>query len=271
MARIKHIASRDNPLFKELLRLTESSRQRRRAGQTLLEGVHLVESLRAAGGVPDRLVISESGSQVEEIARLLEANPGVPVTALPDRLFQEISQLETPAGILAAIPLPKRTRPPKPTDFVVLLEEIQDPGNLGSILRSAAAAGAAQVYLSKDCADAWSPKTLRAGMGAHFALVIVEDADLAREAEVFPGKVVATAGRAKTTLYEVKLSGQVAFIIGNEGSGISPTLLKAADEIVAIPMAGQTESLNAATAAAVCFFERVRQCRLERQEPRAES
>ncbi|MBI2314082.1 MAG: RNA methyltransferase [Betaproteobacteria bacterium] len=256
---MKHITSRDNPFFKELLRLSESSRQRRKAGQTLLEGVHLLESLHAAGGVPDRLVVSESGLQLNEVARLADQNRGAPVIALSDRLFQEISQLETPVGILAVIPLPRRPRPPRPADFIVLLEEIQDPGNLGSILRSAAAAGAGQVYLSTDCADAWSPKTLRAGMGAHFALTIVEDADLAREAEVFPGKVVAAAGRAERTLYDANLGGRVAFIIGNEGSGISPTLLKAADEIVAIPMARGTESLNAAAAAAVCFFERVRQ------------
>jgi RNA methyltransferase, TrmH family len=141
----------------------------------------------------------------------------------------------------------------------VLLEAIQDPGNFGSILRSAAAAGAGAVYLSHGCADPWSPKTLRAAMGAHFLLPIYEQSNLAEVARIFKGKVIASTPDAKNTLYQTRLAGPVALVFGNEGAGLSEALLQACGERVRIPMHGGTESLNVAAAAAVCFFERVRQ------------
>lgn len=259
MRSVKRIASRENPLFKELLKLAGSSRQRRKFARTLLEGVHLLQAYHAAGGIPECLVMSESSLESREIGKLLSQYTGIPVAALSDSLFAEVSQLETPAGILAVIPLPKLAEASQAADFIMLAEGVQDPGNLGSILRSAEAAGVKQAYLSRDCADAWSPKVLRAAMGAHFGLALIEGANLIKTAESFKGSVVAAALRSPKTLYQVKLTGPVAFIIGNEGAGISPALLRSADEVVAIPMPGRAESLNAAAAAAVCFFERVRQ------------
>lgn len=256
---VKRVTSRENSLFKELLKLAGSSRQRRKTARTLLEGARLVDAYHAAGGVPEHLVVTEEALKSTQLGKLLKALRQVPITVLADPLFSEISQLETPAGILALIAIPKPVKDPNEAEFMVLLEGIQDPGNLGSILRSAAAAGAKRVCLSKDCAEAWSPKVLRAAMGAHFSLAIAEGIDLVQAAERFSGKVVATAPDAEQSLYRVRLGGPLAFIIGNEGAGISTLLRQAADEVVAIPMAGKTESLNAAAAAAVCFFERVRQ------------
>ncbi len=259
MRPVKRIASRENPLFKELLKLASSSRQRRKSARTLLEGVHLVEAYHTAGGIPEHLVVSGSGLESREIEKLLKQLAGIPVTSLSDGLFAELSQLETPAGILAVISLPKPAAASQAADFIVLAERVQDPGNLGSILRSAQAAGVKQAYLSRDCADAWSPKVLRAAMGAHFGLDLIEGADLIKTARNFKGSVVAATLKSPKTLYQVKLTGPVAFIIGNEGAGISPALLRTANEVVTIPMPGGAESLNAAAAAAVCFFERVRQ------------
>jgi TrmH family RNA methyltransferase len=181
---------------------------------------------------------------------------------LSDSLFHDISSVRTPTGIIAVIPIPLpgsvHLREYN-EEFWVLLEAIQDPGNFGSILRSAAAAGASAVYLSYGCADPWSPKTLRAAMGAHFLLPIYERSNLAEVARIFKGKVIASTPDAKNTLYQTCLEGPVALVFGNEGAGLSEALLQACGERVRIPMHGGTESLNVAAAAAVCFFETVRQ------------
>jgi TrmH family RNA methyltransferase len=163
--------------------------------------------------------------------------------------------------LLALVQTPALTPPEKP-QFALLLENIQDPGNLGGMLRSAAAAGVEVAYLSKGCADAWSPKTLRGGQGAHFVLPIVEHADLTQVINDFKGQTLA-ADMQGESLYTLDLTGAVAFVIGNEGAGLSNDIMTAADKSISIPMAGnqygKVESLNAAAAAAVCLFERARQ------------
>src|SRR5690606_10623586 len=118
--------------------------------------------------------------------------------------------------------------------FALLIEDIQDPGNLGSMLRSAAAAGVEAVYLSAGCADIWSPKTLRGGQGAQFTLPIAERADLVAVASSFAGRTLAAA-LGGASLYDCQLGGAVAFMIGNEGAGLSAELLAAASERVRIP------------------------------------
>ncbi|MDH4276009.1 MAG: RNA methyltransferase, partial [Gammaproteobacteria bacterium] len=140
----------------------------------------------------------------------------------------------------------------------VLLENIQDPGNLGGLLRTAAAAGAGAVYLSAGCTEAWSPKALRAGMGAHFLLQIHEQQDLTKIATQYTTSV-ATQLHAANSIYDVVLGDSVAFIFGNEGAGLSADLARCATHHVHIPMPGKMESLNVAAAAAICLFERVRQ------------
>ncbi|MDO8412790.1 MAG: RNA methyltransferase [Gallionellaceae bacterium] len=256
---MKHITSRDNPFFKELLKLVGSSRHRRKLRQTLLDGVHLVQSYRTSGQQPLHLLVTEAALQDKAIVALLKKFPGIPVTQLDDSLYAELSELKTPSGILALITIPGAAGSPQHSNFCLLLEDIQDPGNLGSIVRSAAAAGCDAVFLSQGCADVWSPKVLRAGMGGHFALSIHEAVDLLSVAAIFPGKLVATALSAKMNLYDCDLRGKVAFAVGNEGAGLSENLLAAATQQVAIPMPGQVESLNVAAATAVCLFEAVRQ------------
>jgi TrmH family RNA methyltransferase len=255
---MKNIISRDNPTYKQLKKLAESARERRKAGRTLLDGVHLIEAYAAGGGKLELLVVSESGAAHEECSRLVVNIAAAQTIMLSDALFAEVSPVETPVGILALVETPHFKLPETP-DFCVLLEDIQDPGNLGSILRSAAAAGAQVAWLSSGCADAWSPKVLRAGMGAHFAMAIEEHVNPVEKVAAFRGISIATSLDADQSLYALDLTGPVLFLVGNEGAGLSPELQQMASVRITIPMPGSVESLNAAAASAICFFERVRQ------------
>jgi RNA methyltransferase, TrmH family len=259
MTAIKRISSRDNPFFKSLQRISSSARERREAEQTLLDGPHLLRAFLEAGGKPKHLLVSETALQDAEIAVLLNLCASVPQTQLDHALFAQISELKTPNGLLVLIDIPSAKVAVTHSQFALLLEDIQDPGNLGSILRSAAAAGCDAVFLSQGCADAWSPKVLRAGMGGHFVLSITESANLLGVAAEFSGKIMAASLQADKSLYDSNLRGKLAFAIGNEGAGLSQALLDAAQQHFIIPMPGKVESLNAAAATAVCLFEAVRQ------------
>jgi TrmH family RNA methyltransferase len=254
---LKLISSRDNPLFKNLKKLGTSARERHATGKTLIDGEHLLTAYLDAIGVPETVAVSHSAASLATVQALLRRSPGALLVEMPDALFGELASVQTPTGVMAMVKIPRIAAADE--DFCVLLEDIQDPGNLGSLLRSAAAAGAGIAYLSSKCADAWSPKVLRGGMGAHFLLDIRENARLAEVAAGLPGTVVAAGLHGKKSLFDLDLTGPVAFAIGNEGAGLSPGLWHAAHEQISIPMPGRMESLNAAAAAAVCFFERVRQ------------
>ncbi len=255
----KRISSRDNPFFKSLHKLSSSGRERRETGQTLLDGAHLLNAYLDTGNKPLHLLINEQALQDAEIAALLETCTSVPITQFDNALFAQLSELKTPNGLLALIAIPQARVEVAHSQFALLLEDIQDPGNLGSILRSAAAAGCDAVFLSQACADVWSPKVLRAGMGGHFVLSLHESADLLQVAADFTGKILAATLQADQSLYDTNLRGKLAFAIGNEGAGLSPALLDAAHQQFSIPMPGRVESLNAAAAAAVCLFETARQ------------
>ncbi|MGA8862689.1 MAG: RNA methyltransferase [Gallionella sp.] len=271
---MKSIRSRDNPFYKELAKLSGSVRQRNKSGQTLLDGAHLLDAYLDSGNRPQHILLNTAALRDAEIAGLMQRMQGVPVTLLDYSLFAELSELKTPTGILALIDIPGRPQGESraydstlsPSDMQVaqsrlalLLEDIQDPGNLGSMLRSAAAAGCDAVYLSQGCADAWSPRVLRAAMGGHFALDIHEHADLADIAARFDGATYGATLQANESLYGHDYAGNVAFAFGNEGAGLSRELVEAVHHAILIPMSGKVESLNAAAAAAVCLFEAARQ------------
>jgi TrmH family RNA methyltransferase len=256
---IKRISSRDNLFYKSLHKLSSSGRERREAGQTLLDGAHLLRAFFDSGNKPLHLLVNEQALHDAEIAALLDTCADVPQTQLDDALFAQLSELKTPNGLLALIGIPPARVKVEHSQFALLLEDIQDPGNLGSILRSAAAAGCDTVFLSQGCADAWSPKVLRAGMGGHFALSIMEQADLLNVTAAFTGKIMAASLQAEKSLYDCNLRGKLAFAVGNEGAGLSSALLDASQQHFIIPMPGKIESLNAAAATAVCLFEAVRQ------------
>ena len=258
---MKRVTSAANARFKALLRLSHSSRERREAGLSLLDGVHLVAAYLDNAGPPQQIVVSESGCGNTEIQALLESLAPLEPLLLSDALFKQLSTVETPTGILAAVHTPRPREMPVEVAACVMLEDIQDPGNLGSILRSVAAAGIEHVLLSKNSVHAWSPRVLRSGMGSHFMLQIHEQVDLRQFVSAFKGRAIAACQRAEKSVFDADLTGNVALVFGNEGSGVSEPLLALLHERVAVPMRGKVESLNVAAAAAICLFERVRQQR----------
>lgn len=258
---MKMITSRDNALYKEWKQLAGSTQARRKSGRTLLDGVHLCQSYLEMRGAPPQCVVSETALRNPEVAAIVaqcEAAQASCVT-LPDALYEALSQVEHGVGILFVIATPEQALPASLSQSAVLLDNVQDPGNVGSILRSAAAAGIRQVYCSGGTAFCWSPKVLRAAMGAHFVLDIFEGVDLAGLIAASGVAVLATSGYAEQQLYEVDLRRPVAWLLGHEGQGVADALLVLATHRVAIPHLGRVESLNVAACAAVCFFEQVRQ------------
>lgn len=253
---IKSISSRDNPEFRRLLSLAEEAKARREAGLTLLDGWHLIEAALQAGMVPRKLIVMEGQNWPDAIQR---EYGDIPQLIVSPALMRALSPVKTPTGLMAMLEIPQPEL--QPVGFAILLEDIQDPGNLGALLRTAAAAGVEAAYLSPGCADAWSPKTLRGGQGAHFQLAIHERMALATVARDFSGSVYAAMLGASTSLYSLDLQQNIAFAFGNEGAGLSGEL-DAVCQPFSVPMPGRVESLNVAAAAAICLFERVRQIEL---------
>ncbi|WP_019141063.1 TrmH family RNA methyltransferase [Noviherbaspirillum massiliense] len=257
----KLITSRENPFYKELKHLATSSQARRKAGRSLLDGVHLCQTYLEQLGLPPISVASESSLDHPEVAALLErcSRGDTRQVVLPDALYAPISQVEHGVGLLFVVDTPVNPSPAAITRSAVLLDNLQDPGNLGSILRSAAAAGISDVFCGKGTAFAWSPKVLRAGMGAHFFLNIFENVDLAELMQNSRIPVLATSSHASTPLYEADLRQPVAWLFGHEGQGVADELMALSTRQLSIPHLGKIESLNVAASAAVCFFEQVRQ------------
>jgi TrmH family RNA methyltransferase len=261
---MKLISSRDNPLFKELKQLAASAQARRKAGRSLLDGVHLAQAWlqQVQGAAPLICIVAESAEVNAEVVSVMDACrslSGCQCIVLPDALYQSISQVENGVGLTLVVDTPQPQMPTQLSGASVLLDGLQDPGNLGSILRSAAASGIRQVFCSPGTVAAWSPKVLRAGMGAHFMLDIFENADLFMLCADAAVPVLATSSYATRSIYQADLQGEVVWLFGHEGQGVAPELMDTATTQVVIPHAGAMESLNVAAAAAVCFFEAMRQ------------
>lgn len=258
---MKTITSRDNAQYKELKHLATNAHALRKAGRTLLDGVHLCETWLQLRGQPEQCIVSDSGLRHPEVVALvarLEAAHGR-VLNLPDALYEALSQVEHGVGVMFMVEMPRQAPPAALAANAVLLDNVQDPGNVGSILRSAAAAGIGEVYCSPGTAFCWSPKVLRAAMGAHFVLDIHENVALAPLLSGARIATLATSGYATQKLYDVDLDRPVAWVFGHEGQGVSDELLSLAQHKIVIPHLGQVESLNVAACAAVCFFEQARQ------------
>lgn len=255
---MKSITSRDNPAVKALRALMEDHRQQRRTGLTLIEGPHLLTAYLDHGGMPESLAVSEGASDKPEVAALLGRIPKITVLVLRDALFREISTLATPLGILATIAIPVESVA-MPAGDCLLLDAVQDAGNVGTLLRTAAAAGIPDVLLGKGCAGAWTPRVLRAAQGAHFGLRIREQVDLADFLKNYPGVSVAAVAHEGRSLYELDFTRPTAWLFGNEGGGIAPDLVAVTSRRATIPLAPGSESLNVGAAAAICLFEMRRQ------------
>lgn len=254
------VTSSDNPRLKQTLRLLASSRDRRKTGRCVLEGAHLVEVYLVRHGTPETLVVIDDAAKIEPVWRLIGRVPSSRVLTVNAATWTEFTQLPIDVAVLAVVPTP-HPELQRAADFCLLLEDVQDPGNVGSILRTAAAAGVAQVFMSRHCVFAWSPKVLRAGQGGHFHLEIFENVDLSAWTRSYRGTTVAAVASGGEPLFTTDLRPPIAIAIGNEATGLSDELRDAATRRVTIPMPGNFESLNAAAAAAVCLFECVRQHR----------
>ena len=242
------ITSRDNALVKKLRALAQDPAAYRKLGQVWLEGDHLCRALLARGLQPQAVVLAQSAQAMVEPWAL---DASVRRVVLADGLMAQISSLESPAamGFVHALPTDQALLPDAPS---VLLDRLQDPGNVGSILRSAAAMGFRQVVALKGTAALWSPKVLRAGMGAHFTLRLCEglsESDLA----ALRVPLLATCPHQGEWLHKAALPWPCAWLLGHEGQGVSDALLARADMTLRIVQPGGEESLNAAAAAAICL------------------
>ena len=245
---ITHIQSRDNPLLKELRRLSQDNTAYRKQGRVWLEGDHLCRAALARGWTPAMALFSESFWPQAQMQYVQEA---IKTIVLADTLFAELSGLESPAQMGFVVNLPAATAL-DPAAASVILDRVQDAGNVGSILRSAAAFGFQQVIALKGTAALWSPKVLRAGMGAHFGLRLMEAVTPeALDALVVP--LVVTSSHQGALLQDQALPYPCAWALGHEGQGVGPALLARAQVAVRIGQPGGEESLNVAAAAAICL------------------
>lgn len=257
---MKIIQSVQNEQIKHLGKLLNQSKARRIHQQTVLEGIHLIQAYLDSGQLPKCLYIPMHKQTNAEVINLIQAVPENICIVVADDVLKKISQLSLADDLMALIEIPKFEVIPNQGDCVVL-DAIQDPGNMGTVLRSAVAAGINKVILGNGCVDVFSPKVLRAGMGAHFDLELFERVDLIKWCEAYQNRILATALTEKQlfSLYDIDLSEPSAWVFGNEGQGISPAILAKADMGIRIPMLGNIESLNIAMAATVCLFEQMRQ------------
>lgn len=244
------ITSRDNPRVKRWAKLLRDASFRRAERRAIVEGPHLVGEMLQAGVAPEALLVSESGLRRDDIQQLLARREPV---VLADSVFKAIADAESPQGIAAEIPIPQGGA--AGTGDLVFLEGIQDPSNVGAIMRTAAAFGIGGLVLDRACADAWSPKALRAGMGGHFKLAVRQVADLDAELTSFPGRLLCTVPAEGVPLRQALLEGRLGWVFGSEGHGVSRHVARLAAVRVTIPMSRGSESLNVAAAAAICLYE----------------
>lgn len=258
---MERITSAHNQLFKRFKQLATQSKARRADGQTIFEGVHVCEVYLNSGQQPRYCIVSDSAQQDPEVTKLIfRLDDKTPVVNIADSLFQSMSSVENGVGVAFVVAIPEASEALALSGDALLIDAVQDPGNVGALLRTAAAAGIKDVYLGEGSASAWAPKTIRAGMGAHTVMNIYEHTDLLKLVNAATVPVRATSLQATESIYQKDLSVPTAWIMGNEGAGVSEALVTACgDDVVMIPQDEAVESLNVAAAAAVCLFEQRRQ------------
>ena len=257
---MKKISSAQNPLVKKLVQLSEKQSFRNKQKMTIIEGAHLTAEWLKRFGAPDFCVISSSSKRSEEVEGIIQKceELNTEIIELEAKIYSKISPVIEGVGILFVVKIPEN----QCVDFcedVIILDRIQDPGNFGTILRSAVGFGVKQIICSKGTVSAWSPKVLRSGMGAHFKLQILENQDLNEVILKVETPIFATSLQAEKSIYDENFTTKTAWIFGNEGAGVSLELLSKVKNQVIIPQVGQIESLNVAMAATVCLAEQARQ------------
>jgi TrmH family RNA methyltransferase len=243
------IESAQNKIFKEALALKDK-KKRDESGLFLVEGKKQISEIPADWNIKQIFVSKDYREKADEKN----------VFILPKKLFNKLASTQSPQGIIAQVEKKKYNINEiiKNNGFFIILETIQDPGNLGTIIRSARAFGAKGVFVSKDSADIYSDKTARSSMGSLFNIPVIDGADclaLISEMKKENIKILAASLKGKEFKGNEILKGKTALIIGNEANGIKPETQKAADALIKIPMKNGTESLNAAIAASILMYE----------------
>lgn len=264
MMKSELITSPQNQHVQLMRSLAAQSKARRKEQAFLAEGARLVEDGLRSGFVP-RLVaykgtISQRASETLDFAWDVkkDTKSGFPILQIEDRLFDELTDTEASQGIMAVFDIPEAHLPEEP-DFLLLLDQVRDPGNMGTVLRSAEAAGVQGVFLLPGTTDPWAPKVTRSAMGSHFRLPILSWGIEALEALLMDMRVFYADMDGEVNFWQANFKAKTALLIGGEAQGASATGLKLAQNTLRIPMAGGTESLNAAVSAALLMFEVARQ------------
>ena len=257
------ITSASNGLVKRLRRLATSGKARNEEGLAIAEGVHLAKSLLYAKLQSVMHVCAESSlrnAEVQEVDQQLMVVSSQRVI-VSDTIFKSFSTIHASVGVIVLFVPPRQKDEGAVVDNSILLDNIQDPGNVGTILRTAVASGVCTVLMSSGTASPWSPKALRAGMGAQFGVQIYENTDLVEAVKGASADVLTTTlSQQSESLYAVDLKGPIAWIFGNEGQGVRDDLISLSSKHIAIPQADSpVESLNVSAAAAVCLYEQFRQ------------
>ncbi len=257
------ITSNQNPRFRWVRSLIKQTKQRRQDASFVVEGVRLVEEALAAGWQPLLVLYSSQLSKRGQKSLRTISSAGCETIAISPTLMASLSDTETSQGIVAVFPITTFPLPADPT-FLLIADALRDPGNLGTLLRTGLAAGVQGVLLTPGSTDAWSPKVLRAGMGAHFRLPIHvlgwdEIEQLAKSQTDPPLRLYLAKSRGGQPAWQADLRSPLALIVGNEAAGAGSEARRRADTALSIPMPGGSESLNAAIAAAILLFEVVRQ------------
>ncbi len=257
------IRSRDNPTAKAMISLAHSARERKKTALTVLDGAHLVDAYLDTGAPVKYVALAESAVATLDATKLLVRleERGIVHFIFSDELVAAASLLESPATFMAVVSTPSPRPIPADADAVLVLDNVQDPGNVGAMLRCAAAFGITHAFLGAGTAFAWSPKVLRAAQGAHFRLNIVEGESVAAFVAGFGGQTLALvpAVDGTTRLQDENLRLPTAILVGNEGAGLAKEIIASATHRVTIPMPGMIESLNAAASGAIAMYEMCRQ------------
>ena len=249
------IRSAHNKTILRIQKLIKSRSARRESGRIVLDGIHLVQECLQHSWLQDLQIFVEDPVSNEEITALIQdAPPSVSIALVESHVFNKINTTKTTQGVVAVGRLNQKTKFKRDTKFALALEGIQDPGNLGSILRSAAAFSVDTVFLSPGTADAYSPKCLRGGMGAQFRLNIREESDLATVMDEFSGRTIATSSLVGENIDSIDFGGPILLLAGGEGNGLSEALLKKANRVASIPLDNKVESLNVGSAVAILCF-----------------
>jgi TrmH family RNA methyltransferase len=257
---VKSIASAANPAFRSWLRLATHPRAAREQGRALAEGLHLAQAALDAS-VPVEAVLLRQGATASEVARRAEAAlaAGAVGYELAAPLYDRLSPVEHGAGLMLVTTVPRPVLPRAAATDMLYLDGVQDPGNVGTLLRTAAAAGITDVLAGATTAALWAPKTLRAGQGAHFRLRLHEQVAAGSLPALLAGPWFGAVAGGGEALWTMPLpAGPVGWIFGAEGSGLSEASTAVCRRLVSIPVDDAVESLNVAAAAAICLFERRR-------------